>query len=240
MVPVLHGFDSKVTPGAEQFAKLGADAQLKILGPAKWAAWKDGKVTLDENLVTGIVGRRHDPVWGSMRYERSLREILGREAAKGYRLLGASGITRPIHLQLHLPGTTILGKTSPKVRSIFRNHPERAVFTSKIVHLYEKQKLHILSKHADQVEWLESHTLAVLKALESPDFISSEPVRNKGHWALTHILGINEEDYQFLVAGIQYGKINDNHHKIITIFQAGRLFVFDEKGNLRPKWIPLK
>lgn len=94
MVPVLHGFDSKVTPGAVQFAQLDAGTQIKILGPAKWAAWKDGKVTLDENAMTGIVGRRMDPIWGSMRYERSLAGILGKAPAKSYTRLALMGLAK--------------------------------------------------------------------------------------------------------------------------------------------------
>lgn len=94
MVPIIRGVAFEVRAGRDLFAELASNTQIKILGPAKWAAWKDGKVTLDEHPLTGIVGRRHDPVWGSMRYERSLREILGREAAKSYTRLALMGLAK--------------------------------------------------------------------------------------------------------------------------------------------------
>jgi hypothetical protein len=66
-------------PGAEVFARLPAEQQIKILGPAKWAAWKDGRFQFAD-----LVGRKHSPVWGWMRHERSLQDIVGVDAAKGY------------------------------------------------------------------------------------------------------------------------------------------------------------
>ena len=42
----------RITPGVELFEKLAAEQQIKILGPAKYAAWKDGKFALSD-----IVGR---------------------------------------------------------------------------------------------------------------------------------------------------------------------------------------
>lgn len=65
--------------GSAVFVRLSVEDQLKILGPAKWAAWKDGKFDLPD-----LVGRKYDPVWGWMRYERSLKDVVGEEAAKGY------------------------------------------------------------------------------------------------------------------------------------------------------------
>jgi len=79
MVPILLGIDFKVKPGVELFARLNAEQQIRILGPAKWIAWKDGKFTL-----TDLVGIRESPVWGSMRVERSLAGMVGKEIAKQY------------------------------------------------------------------------------------------------------------------------------------------------------------
>lgn len=42
------------------------------MGPGKFAAWKAGAFTM-ENLF----GRKRDPRWGTMRYERSLRDVVG-------------------------------------------------------------------------------------------------------------------------------------------------------------------
>ena len=70
--------------GAERFDLLSADDQRYILGPGMYEAWKDGQVSLSPNGANSIVGRRDDAQWGSMRHARSLRDVVGPEAAKGY------------------------------------------------------------------------------------------------------------------------------------------------------------
>lgn len=44
--------------------------QRALMGPAKFTAWTDGQITLDD-----MVGRTYDPKWGTMRSERSLLAI---------------------------------------------------------------------------------------------------------------------------------------------------------------------
>ena len=61
--------------GGVLFGRLPREQQISILGPAKWAAWRDGLITFDDHPRTGIVGRTYNPVWGSMRAERSLRSM---------------------------------------------------------------------------------------------------------------------------------------------------------------------
>lgn len=64
--------------GVEAFGKLGASEQRQILGPAKYAAFKAGKLGLED--VRGFARVRG---WGPVGFERSLRDILGaKEAAK--------------------------------------------------------------------------------------------------------------------------------------------------------------
>lgn len=82
-VPKVFGAEVSST-GKEAFDKQPSAEQLKILGPSKYAAYKDGAITLDEDPITGVVGRKWDPQWGTMRYERSLINILGSEEAKKY------------------------------------------------------------------------------------------------------------------------------------------------------------
>lgn len=65
--------------GVDVFQRLNPEMQQEILGAAKYAAWKDGKFGLED-----LVGRKYDGRWGSMRYERSLKELLGAGAASGY------------------------------------------------------------------------------------------------------------------------------------------------------------
>ncbi len=73
-----------VERGINLFVKLDPEKQRSILGPAKYAAWRDGKFELKQ-----ITGRRSSARWGSMRYEKSLKELLGDEA-EGYTRLALS------------------------------------------------------------------------------------------------------------------------------------------------------
>lgn len=59
-----------VRSGKQWLEGQSAGMQRALLGAGKWKAWKNGKITLDD-----VVGRTHDQQWGTMRRERSLREI---------------------------------------------------------------------------------------------------------------------------------------------------------------------
>jgi len=59
-----------IEPGISLFERLPAEKQIKILGPAKWAAWKDGQFALPD-----VVGRKRSREWGTHRYEKSLKEL---------------------------------------------------------------------------------------------------------------------------------------------------------------------
>lgn len=76
-------------PGSELFGKLTAEKQIKILGAAKWAAWKEGKFKLSD-----LVGMKYDQVWGGMRYEKSLTDLIGVDQAKGYTRLALMGVAK--------------------------------------------------------------------------------------------------------------------------------------------------
>ena len=54
----------------------------------------EGMITFDDNPMTGIVGRKYDPGWGSMRAERSLLSILGADKAKMYTRLALMGVAQ--------------------------------------------------------------------------------------------------------------------------------------------------
>ena len=69
----------KVEPGTDLFRKLPKNQQRAILGTAKYAAYKAGALDLPQ-----LVGRTYNRRWGSHRYERSLRSILGDDAKKYY------------------------------------------------------------------------------------------------------------------------------------------------------------
>ncbi len=51
-----------IEPGPEWFARQPEAVQRQMLGPARYAAWKDGAFDLRD-----LVGRRRNPRWGSMR-----------------------------------------------------------------------------------------------------------------------------------------------------------------------------
>jgi len=62
--------DDGTETGADWFARQPEATQAAILGPAKYRAWRAGEIALDD-----LVARTEDPAWGTMRRERSLREI---------------------------------------------------------------------------------------------------------------------------------------------------------------------
>ena len=60
----------KPIAGTEAFAQLSDTEQLRVLGPAKYAVWKEYKCVLRV-----LVGRKYDPQWGWTRYEKSLKGL---------------------------------------------------------------------------------------------------------------------------------------------------------------------
>lgn len=66
----------KVRSGKAWLAAQPARVQRAILGRAKYAAWKDGEIALDD-----VVARHQDAAWGTMRTERSLKAIREGRAA---------------------------------------------------------------------------------------------------------------------------------------------------------------
>lgn len=71
------GFDIEETryrtrsTGVEAFEKLDDVKKLRILGLAKFTAYQDGLIKLDD-----LIGRRYSRRWGTMRYEKSLAEVV--------------------------------------------------------------------------------------------------------------------------------------------------------------------
>lgn len=76
MVPVVKGHDPGIRTGEELFRELPPAQQEKILGKAAHLAYQAGAVRLSE-----FAGQRDDPRWGTMRYAKSLREVVGRQEA---------------------------------------------------------------------------------------------------------------------------------------------------------------
>lgn len=62
----------RIVRGADAFEDLAAAQQLKVLGPGKFAAYRDGRLDLAD-----LVGFRRDARWGRVGFERPLREVAG-------------------------------------------------------------------------------------------------------------------------------------------------------------------
>jgi SPP1 gp7 family putative phage head morphogenesis protein len=69
---------ANITKGPDLFDALPDSTKLEILGPSKFAAYKDGAIKLED-----LVHVEDNAVWGTTRREASLRSILG-DDAKGY------------------------------------------------------------------------------------------------------------------------------------------------------------
>lgn len=61
----------QVERGVDWFARQTAEYQQQAMGPAKYAAYREGLVSLED-----FVGRHYSSRWGTHRYERSLVRIL--------------------------------------------------------------------------------------------------------------------------------------------------------------------
>jgi SPP1 gp7 family putative phage head morphogenesis protein len=70
--------NSKIT-GESYFNQLNESEQRRLLGPAKWQAWKDGKFTFDK-----LVKSTWNSTWGEGKSMKNLIELLGEEGAQYY------------------------------------------------------------------------------------------------------------------------------------------------------------
>lgn len=65
--------------GPELFSNLPFERQLRTLGPAKMRAYQRGLLSLEQ-----LVGEGRHPKWGGIRWERSLRDIFGRDLSREF------------------------------------------------------------------------------------------------------------------------------------------------------------
>lgn len=72
MLPYLGGRNPIKQNGETWFNNLPKAQQQKMMGVTKWEAWQAGKFNL-----TDVTGTHVDPVYGEMRIERSLKDLLG-------------------------------------------------------------------------------------------------------------------------------------------------------------------
>jgi hypothetical protein len=71
MLPYLGGRNPVTQGGETWFSNLDKATQIKMMGQSKWDAWTAGKFQFAD-----ITGTHDDPVYGSMRIERSLKDLL--------------------------------------------------------------------------------------------------------------------------------------------------------------------
>lgn len=87
-----------IESGEAAFARLTAQEQERVLGKAAYAAFADGAVSLAD-----FAGRRHSDDWGTTLARRSLREMVGDEAARRWiesaRVLSRQNVLRQRQLQ---------------------------------------------------------------------------------------------------------------------------------------------
>ena len=79
MLPLAKGMDNPIQQtGEDWFKSLGEATQKSMLGDPKYTAWKDGKFEFSQLSKT-----YEDDIFGTMRGESSLKDILG-DKAKDY------------------------------------------------------------------------------------------------------------------------------------------------------------
>lgn len=94
-VPVVKGMPRIETEtGQEWLDRQNEATQRKILGNAGYEAYKAGAVRLQD-----FVGQKRSPEWGTTRYARSLRQILGAEEAWKWYMLTPRHVTAPFTVQ---------------------------------------------------------------------------------------------------------------------------------------------
>jgi len=73
MIPAVVGMDNPITTsGQDWFAQLPASQQADMMGPGKYAAWQNNLFEF-----SSLSGMRVDPVYGPMRFEESLKSLVG-------------------------------------------------------------------------------------------------------------------------------------------------------------------
>ena len=244
----------EIETGINLFAKMDPERQRSILGPAKFAAWRDGRFTLKE-----IIGRRRSERWGSMRFEKSLKDLIGDEA-EGYTRLALSQAMKSASTSVDdLVRIGYLGVRDLSPQEIRRIQEEaaRMPFTTKTVKVplvdrgkiingvqlerYTRSDAYHLFKHIDDGQWrvgtsFDEYLGDLRQGILHAERISSYIHQNErvvGFFArnrtgISH-LGPAPEEYLYVVYSI-------NRHAIITGYQTSGL----EKLTIREDAVWLK
>jgi len=118
--------------GEAYFRGLSAEEQRKILGPAKWLAWKEGKFEF-----TQLAKKTYSPVWGAGRGAASLASLVGETEAELYKkfIAGFKG-----NDYYSVAGIRL---TYERLGHIFERHPEVGLTT--VASLFREAVEHPLS-----------------------------------------------------------------------------------------------
>jgi len=82
-------YRARTGTGVDYFKSLTPEEQRKILGPAKWLAWKEGKFEFSSLAV-----KTWSPEWGEGKTAASLTELLGEKDAAYYKKLVWNGLAK--------------------------------------------------------------------------------------------------------------------------------------------------
>ena len=80
--------------GVDLFERRSDQDKERVLGKAAFQAYKAGAVKLED-----FVGRKRSATWGTMRYARSLRDILGTDEARKWQRFSSN--LRPVGADVH-------------------------------------------------------------------------------------------------------------------------------------------
>ncbi len=105
--------DRKYKTGEEVFRSLSEAEQRKILGPAKWLAWKEGKLEFSQ-----LSKRTWSADWGPGRAQASLKEIVGGNEANYYKRFADKFLGRDYMVE---SGVRL---TYERLGHIYDRHPE--------------------------------------------------------------------------------------------------------------------
>lgn len=156
MVPVLKGEEGAGPgweTGAEWLARQGPEVQEKVLGRAGAAAYRAGAVQIEE-----YVGQRRSREWGSTRYARGLREILGDEEARKW--IAQAAKTRHSEAAREVFASSVrnlgrsdmltVGQLRREIVRLWSSDPEENLE----VILTGERRDHILERHPDMEPYL--------------------------------------------------------------------------------------
>jgi SPP1 gp7 family putative phage head morphogenesis protein len=194
MVPIVKGHDPNIPTGEELFKDLPLAQQRAILGPAAHEAWLDGRVSMAPDGRNSVVGQRDDPRWGTMRYARSLQEIVGQRDAKAYTRFVATLGANPLLRNLAGPDRMILKAaldvkrlSSSELQQVI-SHVAQAGFDE--THLVRRKNITASENHFQrhQSEWPRGATLESYLASAGDAVRNAEQIfisRYQGQWQMT-------------------------------------------------------